>query len=89
LLNAVFLLIVSALMFFAVSALMFLAPPPSLSADPETPEARRLKEEIARLKAENEANRRKMEEFDKKLDQLASSTPPTPDCGIAGLWFGP
>jgi hypothetical protein len=89
LLNAVLLLIVCALMFFAVSTLMFFAPPPSLSADPEAPETRKLKEEIARLRAENEANRRKMEEFDKKLDQRASSTPRTPDSGLAGLWFCP
>ena len=70
--NAAFFLIVSALMFFAVSALMFFAPPPSLSADPETPEVRKLQEKIARLKAANDANRRKMEEFEKKLEQLAS-----------------
>jgi septal ring factor EnvC (AmiA/AmiB activator) len=72
--NAVFFLIVSALMFFAVSALMFFAPPPSLSADPETPQVRKLQETIARLKAANEANRRKMEEVEKKLEQLASKS---------------
>src|SRR5262245_35564085 len=57
-----------------VSALILFRPPCGLSADPEDPEVRKLKEEIQRLKAENEANRRKMEEFEQKLEHIETKS---------------
>jgi hypothetical protein len=55
-----------------VSALTLFGPPPVLSAGPEAPDVRKLKEEIEHLKSENEANRKKMEDFEKKLEQIES-----------------
>jgi hypothetical protein len=60
--------------FLVVSALMLLAPPAGLSADPDDSDVRKLKEEIQRLKAENEANRKKMEEFEHKLEQIETKS---------------
>jgi hypothetical protein len=53
-----------------VGALTLCRPPAAMSADPEDAEVRELKEEIQRLKAENEANQRKMEEFEQKLEKI-------------------
>jgi hypothetical protein len=63
-----------AVVFVIVSALMLFRPPRGLSADPDESEVRALKEEIQRLKAENEANRRKMEEFEHKLEQIETKS---------------
>jgi hypothetical protein len=53
-----------------LGALVLFASPPVSPADSGESEVRKLKQEIERLKAENEANRMKMEEFEKKLEQL-------------------
>lgn len=63
--KAVFCVIVSALLFFA---------PPPVSADVDDSDVRKLKQEIQRLKAENEANRKKMEEFEHKLEQIQTKS---------------